>query len=196
MIRNLSVAGEASLRTAEIVATVAHTAAGQKRKYTGEDYIVHPRAVVKILTTAGVIDWRILSAAWLHDVVEDTTIDMGFIREQFGREIADIVWGLTNCGLEVGNRAVRFERNLMRLKNSDWAVKTIKIADLIDNTSSIVAYDPEFAKVYLREKRELLDRALVEGHHGLWRIAAMTCDNGEQKLRAMEESREAVTVAC
>jgi len=44
-----------------------------------------------------------------------------------------------------------------RLADSSREVQTIKVADLIDNTPSIVQHDPDFARVYLREKRDLLN---------------------------------------
>ena len=44
-----------------------------------------------------------------------------------------------------------------RLADSSREVQTIKVADLIDNTPSIVEHDPDFARVYLREKRDLLN---------------------------------------
>lgn len=44
-----------------------------------------------------------------------------------------------------------------RLAESSREVQTIKVADLIDNTPSIVQHDPDFARVYLREKRDLLN---------------------------------------
>jgi len=44
-----------------------------------------------------------------------------------------------------------------RLSKASASVQTIKVADMIDNTESIVAHDPKFAKIYLEEKRLLLD---------------------------------------
>jgi hypothetical protein len=56
------------------------------------------------------------------------------------------------------------------MANASPSAKTIKIADLIDNTLSIVIYDPEFAKVYLPEKMDLL-QVLKEGDSDLWKRA-------------------------
>lgn len=44
----------------------------------------------------------------------------------------------------------------------------MKLADLIDNSRSILARDPDFAKVYIHEKRLLLDEALRDGDPTLW----------------------------
>ena len=54
-------------------ATAAHAAIGQKRKYSGDDYIVHPARVASIVTRHGGTD-EMIAAAWLHDTVEDTDV--------------------------------------------------------------------------------------------------------------------------
>jgi hypothetical protein len=59
--------------------------------------------------------------------------------------------------LETGNRAERKAASRARLANAPAWVQTIKCADLISNTSSIVKHDPKFAVTYLEEKRLLLD---------------------------------------
>lgn len=57
---------------------------------------------------------------------------------------------------EDGNRAARKKLDREHLAKATPEVKTIKLADLIHNTESIVAHDPKFAEVYLEEKRALL----------------------------------------
>ena len=52
-------------------AKAAHESIDQRRKYSGEPYIVHPKAVAAIVATV-TRDEHMISAAWLHDVVEDT----------------------------------------------------------------------------------------------------------------------------
>jgi GTP diphosphokinase / guanosine-3',5'-bis(diphosphate) 3'-diphosphatase len=59
--------------------------------------------------------------------------------------------------LETGNRAARKTASRERLALAEGWVQTIKVADLISNTGSIVIHDPDFARVYLREKRLLID---------------------------------------
>ena len=58
---------------------------------------------------------------------------------------------------ETGNRTERKAASRERLANAPGWVQTIKCADLISNTSSIVKHDPKFAVTYLEEKRLLLD---------------------------------------
>lgn len=142
---------------ARVFATAAHAAVGQLRKYTFEPYIVHPAEVAQIVTEAGGTEAQI-AAAWLHDTVEDTGVTIETIREEFGVEVAEIVGWLTDVSRpEQGNRAVRKAIDRAHTAAAPGAAQTVKLADLIANTRSIVAHDVEFAKVYLAEKRALLE---------------------------------------
>lgn len=145
---------------ARVYATAAHAAVGQRRKYTDEPYIVHPADVVSIVQTVAHTD-EMLAAAWLHDVVEDTHVTMGDIRDEFGDAVADLVDWLTDVSKpEDGNRATRKAMDREHSVAAPAAAQTIKTADLISNTKSIVAFDPDFARVYLKEKRLLLDEMI------------------------------------
>lgn len=142
---------------AEAFATAAHAAVDQRRKWTGAPYIMHPEAVVRIVQT---VEWHtvdMVCAAWLHDVLEDTKVQASDIDRFFGGTIGTMVYRLTDEPLETGNRPKRKAMDRQRLADSSREVQTIKVADLIDNTPSIVANDPDFARVYLREKRDLLN---------------------------------------
>lgn len=160
------------VKKARIFATRAHE--GQVRKYTGAPYIEHPIHVASIVAFVP-HTLAMLAAALLHDVLEDTKVTEADLRAEFGNKITRIVVGLTNISRpEDGNRAVRKTLDLLHLKAQDADVQTIKIADLISNTESIVKHDPEFAEVYLREKRELLD-VLTKGNRTLHKIAERQC---------------------
>ena len=69
-----------------------------------------------------------------------------------------------------GNRAVRKAKDRAHLARASAEGKSIKLADLVSNTRSIVAHDPNFSVVYLREKRALLP-FLTEGDAGLFALA-------------------------
>lgn len=158
------------IKKARLVATVAHAAVGQQRKYTGEPYIVHPAEVAQLVTRYGGTENQI-AAAWLHDVVEDTHITEEFIHEEFGDDIASLVFWLTDVSKpEDGNRAARKAKDLEHLRTADSLAKTIKLADIISNIKSIKEHDAEFAAVYLPEKRAEL-AVLTAGHAHLYRIA-------------------------
>jgi len=133
-------------------ATLAHS--GQERKYTREAYISHPLAVANMVRSVGAGDSAVI-AAILHDVVEDTHVTLQHISEKFGPLVGYYVDLLSDPAV-TGNRAARKAYQAGRLAGAPSEVQTIKLADLIDNTKSIVEHDRKFAKVYLREAFELL----------------------------------------
>lgn len=126
----------------------------QKRKYTGNPYVDHLAEVAGIVATVTRTDFDI-AVAWLHDCVEDQGITHDYLCRVFSPYIAKGVLLLSD--LEVGNRAERKAASRARLAAAPSWAQTIKCADLISNTSSIVQHDPKFAVVYLEEKRLLLD---------------------------------------
>jgi len=142
---------------ARMFATAAHAAVGQLRKYTFEPYIVHPEEVASMVMAHGGTD-AMVAAAWLHDTVEDTGVSIELIRKEFGSEVSDLVGWLTDVSRpEQGNRAVRKAIDRAHTAAAPAEAQTVKLADLIANTRSIVAHDEAFAKVYLAEKRQLLE---------------------------------------
>jgi GTP diphosphokinase / guanosine-3',5'-bis(diphosphate) 3'-diphosphatase len=143
---------------AMIFAKEAHK--NQLRKYTGNPYADHLAEVAGIAACAYqfVIHVRLedfIATCWLHDSVEDTNVTIPDIFYRFGPVVATGVSWLSD--LEKGNRAERKRASRERLSRAPGWVQTIKCADLISNTSSIVAHDPKFAVTYLEEKRLLLD---------------------------------------
>ncbi len=148
-------------------ATNAHGSIGQTRKYTGEPYINHPAGVVEILRLVSHTE-EMISAAWLHDVVEDTPVELEEIRREFGDGVAAMVEMVTDVSrLQDGNRAIRKLIDLEHLSLANPDAKTIKLADLIHNSESINKHDQNFARIYMAEKRELL-KVLKEGDSVLW----------------------------
>lgn len=169
---------------AALFSRAAHQAVGQRRKYTGEPYHEHPAAVAAMVESIGGTPFMV-AAAYLHDVVEDTAITVDDIAREFGPEIAGHVFELTDqfSSPEIGNRAHRKSLERDRLARIHPDSQTIKYADLIDNTSNIVERDPEFARIYLAEKRELLS-VMCHGDQELWRRAWGLMVEGEEKIRA------------
>ena len=155
---------------ARAFATERHSDIGQLRKYTDEPYINHPAAVVELVKTVWHTD-SMLAAAWLHDVVEDTKTSIEEIEDEFGMVVANYVEMLTDISVQSdGNRATRKAIDREHTARAHPNAKTIKLADLIDNSRSIIDRDPKFAKVYLEEKRLLLE-VLKEGDQTLWNQA-------------------------
>lgn len=132
----------------------------QERKYTGESYFVHVYNVAKRVAK---IDNRpeLVAAAFLHDSVEDTDITVDEIGQIFGAEVAGLVYDLTDHFTKENypnmNRAKRKSLEAVRLGSISDDAKLIKLCDLADNTSSIVEHDPGFAKIYLKEKADILE---------------------------------------
>ena len=150
-------------------ATKAHE--GQVRKYSGEPYIVHPIEVMEIVKTVEHDD-AMLAAALLHDVVEDTDVTIEEIEASFGADVAALVSDLTDVSKpEDGNRKLRKAMDRAHSAKSSARAQTVKLADLISNSSDILENDPSFAKVYLHEKELLLD-VLTLGDRSLHARAA------------------------
>lgn len=161
-------------RKALIFATRAHAAVGQKRKYTGQDYIVHPIAVAEIVKSVPHTP-EMVAAALLHDTVEDTDTTLDDIHPLFGSTIHELVYWLTDVSKPSdGTREVRKAIDRAHTAQAPAEAQTIKLADLIDNTKTISKYDPDFWKVYRREKLLLLE-VLTRGDRTLWERAMEQC---------------------
>lgn len=175
-------------KRAAIFAKRSHEAINQKRKFTGEDYIVHPRAVADYVRHCAHHTEEMLAAAWLHDTVEDTGVTLNEIGRLFGDKVRILVEMLTDASKpEDGPRAVRKQIDLEHTAKASPEAKTIKLADLLDNTRSIVKHDKGFAVTYLKEKRALLE-VLKEGDAGLWAAAKASVEMGEALLLSEEKT--------
>ncbi|WP_312241917.1 HD domain-containing protein [Pantoea sp.] len=162
-------------------ATTAHAEMGQRRKYTGEPYIVHPAAVVELVRSVA-HDETMLAAAWLHDTVEDTPTTLQDIESHFGEPVARLVAMLTDSAQpDARNRAARKLAHFRHTANASPEAQTIKLADIIDNTHSIVRFDPHFARVYLVEKRVQIG-LLKQGDARLWQQASTVIAGGIDQL--------------
>ncbi|MFZ5672609.1 MAG: HD domain-containing protein [Pseudomonadota bacterium] len=137
---------------AMVFARQAHR--GQKRKYTDEPYFGHLSEVAGITGTV-TDNPEALATAWLHDVVEDQNVDIRILAQRFGDRVAAGVVALSD--VEEGNRAERESASRRRLHAAEGWVQTIKVADIISNTSAIATHDPGYAPKYLSEKRAMLD---------------------------------------
>ncbi len=174
----MELSGMDIVRKAQVFAMAAHAAVGQKRKYTGEPYIVHPAEVAAIVASVPGSTPDMVAAAWLHDVIEDTGCTFTDVHMAFGIDIATMVDWLTDVSRpEDGNRAHRKAMDRSHSAQAPAEVQTIKIADLISNSRSIMQHDTEFAKVYLEEKRLLLE-VLTKGDPGLHAEASRFVSTG------------------
>lgn len=165
----------------------AHAHKDQKRKYTNTPYINHCLNVKNKLQSLGFSEY-ILVAAILHDTVEDTNTTPRDIEENFGTIVARLVEYLTDVYTKEAYPDLnRKERKLLeteRLSKISSDAKSIKLADLIDNSYSIVDYDPGFARTYLAEREELLD-VLEGGDIRLLKEAYEVLDKGKRKISSI-----------
>ncbi len=129
---------------------LANEAHKGSRRRSGEPYIMHPLAVARIVSKEIGLGSTSISAALLHDVVEDTDYSVEDIEMIFGERIARIVDGLTKIssgmfGTNVSAQAENFRKLLLTMSN-DIRVILIKIADRLHNMRTLSSMAP--AKQY------------------------------------------------
>jgi len=126
---------------------------GQKRK-SGEPYIIHPLHVAYYLSEQKADEDSII-AALLHDVIEDTKVNVDEIKENFGETVTDIIEGLTKLKIlkdEEYSRKDKLARNLRKMFKSmekDLRIIIIKIFDRIHNMETLehVSREKQLSKV-------------------------------------------------
>jgi (p)ppGpp synthase/HD superfamily hydrolase len=104
---------------------------GQYRKQTGDQFVEHPIAVAGLLTQSG-YDGALIAAAYLHDVVEKTDVELDEIRERFGPEVAELVDKLSENG-EIPGYAERKRALRSRVMESGSGTVIIYAADRVAN---------------------------------------------------------------
>ena len=168
-------------------ATRAH--GNQQRKYTEEAYVEHLKRVAETVKTVPHTP-EMVSAAYLHDVVEDTPVTIEEVREIFGEKIASLVHELTDEYIKETyphlNRRMRKKKEVERQAQMSPEAKTIKLADVIDNTMDIVRNDKGFARKYVPEM-EALTNVLREGDPELFSRATREVQKGKEILRKLSK---------
>ena len=136
--RSLSEKDKKLIRIAFDTSVDAHK--NQRRK-SGEAYVFHPIGVAKIVASQIGLDAISISAALLHDVIEDTKYKLEDIEKVFGNKVSRIVEGLTKISnlkkdTEISFQAENFRKMLLTL-NDDIRVIIIKIADRLHNMKTL-----------------------------------------------------------
>ncbi len=131
------------IRRAYLFSALHHR--GQTRA-SGEPYLVHPLEVAEILADMR-LDETSVSTGLLHDVVEDTLVDLDTIRSYFGDEIALLVDGLTKIAnisdLSKARQQAENVRKMVLAMTTDVRVVLIKLADRLHNMRTMQYLKPE-----------------------------------------------------
>ena len=149
---------------------------GQLRK-TGDPYIIHPVFTAIYLSNMK-MDWQTISAALMHDVIEDCGVTFEEIEELFGREVAGLVDGVTKLPtLKISSKKANFSlsneisraatiRKLLISTSEDARVILIKLADRLHNMETLHALDEESI---LRISQETMEIFAPLAHRlGIW----------------------------
>ena len=152
---------------------------GQKRK-TGEPYIIHPINTAIYLAEMK-MDWPTISAALLHDVIEDCEIEYAELEDKFGKEVAILVDGVTklptikitsstqeNIQLDSTSDISRAAtiRKLLLSTTEDARVILIKLADRLHNMETLFALDEKSQSRIALETMEIF--APLAHRLGIW----------------------------
>lgn len=130
---------------------------GQYRK-SGEAYIAHPVAVAGLLRDLGG-DSQMIAAGFLHDVVEDTEVTLEEIEKHFGRQVRNLVEGVTKLSKfkfssKTERQAENFRRMFMAM-TKDIRVIVVKLADRLHNMRTLQHLNPQKQKRIATETREI-----------------------------------------
>ncbi len=118
----------------------------KQKRDEGSPYIIHPIAVANILTELK-LDSATIATGLLHDTIEDTHATYNTIQAEFGKEVADLVDGVTKIS-EFENQAISNSkaenfRKLILATSKDIRVLLVKLADRLHNMRTIKVVDKE-----------------------------------------------------
>lgn len=130
-----------------------------QKRISGDDYIEHPLEVAYILTDINA-DATCLSAALLHDTIEDSNGTYDEIKENFGEEIANLVMGITQINKlhfhSDSEQTATYQRKILVGLSEDVRVLIIKLADRLHNMRTLYVLSDEKQKKKAKETLEIL----------------------------------------
>ena len=137
---------------------IADKAHGDQRRISGIPFILHPTSVACIIAQWGMDTDSILSAL-LHDVVEDTEYTLDYIRKEFGKDVANIVDGVTKISkIKLYSREEQQAENVRKMliaMSNDIRVIIVKLADRIHNMRTIECMPEQKRRDKSRENMEV-----------------------------------------
>jgi len=146
---------EKLLQEAEMIALLVH----KEQTYDTFPYEKHLRDVVDILKRYG-FEGVIIIAGWLHDSIEDTTLTYNKIKDLFGKEVAEIVFAVTD---ELGrNRKERKEKTYPKIKACGEKAIAVKLADRIANIEHGMRMGGDMLDMYRKEFADFYKNLHVE----------------------------------
>lgn len=136
----------------------AQRAHATQRRKSGEPYFVHPVRVAHSIAQLG-LDSSSVAAGLLHDAVEDSEITVFELTEQFGREVATIVDGVTKLGqvpyLTRATQQAESFRKMLLAMSRDIRVLIVKLLDRLDNMRTLDAMAPDKQERISRETMQI-----------------------------------------
>ncbi|MCD4783361.1 MAG: bifunctional (p)ppGpp synthetase/guanosine-3',5'-bis(diphosphate) 3'-pyrophosphohydrolase [Candidatus Eremiobacteraeota bacterium] len=168
-----------TLEEAYIIAADAHK---KQKRASGDPYITHPLETAKILAQIH-MDTPTLTAAILHDVVEDTELGKEYINKEFGDEVANLVDGVTKLTAisESKEKGTGFQKTRSRVDKQaenlrkiflamakDIRVILIKVADRLHNLRTLTFLSEKKQKFIAKETLEIF--APIASRLGMWEI--------------------------
>ncbi len=144
---------ELSIQAAASFAATYHK--GQTRKLSGDPYVVHPEAVFNSIKKLGIKDRNILTAAYLHDTVEDTPATYNKIKNEFNKDVADLVKELTSSDKEIKTMGKPAYLAKKMIQMSDNAL-VIKLADRWHNVQDVFQMSEKKAKKMIMQTNFIL----------------------------------------
>jgi len=129
----------------------------QKRKFDGSPYFVHPESVAQIVLENKKSKHinELVSAAYLHDAIEDAGISFETLVKEFGYMVASIVLEVTNEHSLIKTYGKKYYMSNKVLTLTNYGL-VIKLSDRLDNVSDLHLADYDFRKRYIDETNYIL----------------------------------------
>ncbi len=135
--------------------TFALNAHKDQKRDSGDPYLIHPVAVANILTDLK-LDSATIATGLLHDTIEDTKTTYQIVQKEFGKEVADLVDGVTKIseleGKVIENSKAENIRKLILATSKDIRVLLVKLADRLHNMRTLNSISDENKRIRIAKE--------------------------------------------